>query len=117
MKAFASVLLAFTAFGTLGFAADDAASRARQMEREGDALGARAFLKQAASDSPSNLLAYGEFLDRHRDPEARAVYEKAMGQLADPANRPQRERQGRQDDVGDATDTRGRQPFELRREH
>jgi hypothetical protein len=87
MKAFASVLLAFTAFGTLGFAADDAASRARQMEREGDALGARAFLKQAASDSPSNLLAYGEFLDRHRDPETRAVYEKAMGQLTDSANR------------------------------
>jgi len=90
MKAFASVLLAILTFGTLGVA-DDSAPKARQMEKEGDAAGARQLLQRAARSSPPDigaLTAYAEFLDRHHDPEARAAYEMLMKALTRPEDRP-----------------------------
>src|SRR4051812_28182873 len=90
MKAFASVLLAILTFGTLGVA-DDSAPKARQMEKEGDAAGARQLLQRAARSSPPDIgamTAYAEFLDRHHDPEARAAYEMLMKALTRPEDRP-----------------------------
>ena len=83
MKAFASVLLALLTFGSL-CVADDSAVRTRQMEREGDAAGARQLLLRAAQSSPPDagaLTAYAEFLDRHRDPGVRPAYEKMLKSL------------------------------------
>ncbi len=79
MKVFASVLLVLLTVSIAG--ADDTALRARQLEKEGDAAGARALLNRAAQTTPSDaaaLTAYAEFLDRHRDPDARSAYEKLL---------------------------------------
>ena len=89
MKAFASVLLVLLTFGSLGVA-DDSAARARQMEKEGDATGARHLLSQAAQTSSpdaATLTAYAEFLDRHRDPAVRPAYEKMLKSLTRPEDR------------------------------
>jgi hypothetical protein len=61
--------------------AQDFASETWQLENKGEALEARQRLQKAAEDSPkdpSALRAYAEFLDRHRDPDARAVYLKLL---------------------------------------
>lgn len=81
MKALPAILLSVITFGALSVIAQEATSKARQMENQGDALGARALLKSGGQQSTADLLAYAEFLDRHRDGEARAVYEKALSQL------------------------------------
>ena len=50
-----------------------------QAELAGDAAQVRVQLKQGADRAPNNpivLEAYAEFLDRHRDPEARTIYTK-----------------------------------------
>ena len=86
-----SALLALTAVVTM--AATEAQNRARQMERAGDAAGARNVLRQAAlsaSASVDDVAAWAEFLDQRRDPETRAAYEKlltAMGSSAPAARR------------------------------
>ena len=68
--------------------AQDAVSQARQLEKSGDALGARVRLQRAAQNAPQDeqiLEAYAEFLDRYNDPETRPVYEKLLELLSGPA--------------------------------
>ncbi|MGH9627784.1 MAG: hypothetical protein ACRD7E_05520 [Bryobacteraceae bacterium] len=87
MRAFASVVLSFFTCTPLIYGSDTAA-QARLLEKEGDAMGARALLAQASQSAPADLAtlsAYAEFLDRHRSPEARATYEKLLHLL----NRPE----------------------------
>jgi hypothetical protein len=76
MKIFVTVF--FSVLGLTAVAsADDLSLRAWQMEAKGDPAGAREFLeKSAQGGSPEALGAYAEFLDRHHDPAARAIYEK-----------------------------------------
>jgi hypothetical protein len=58
------------------------------MESKGEAADARDYLQRAAqTGAPDAELAYAEFLDRHRDPGARAAYQK----LVDKARGEQRE--------------------------
>ena len=57
--------------------ADDFTAHAWQLESKGDAAEARDYLQRAAqTDGVDAQLAYAQFLDRHRDPSARAAYEK-----------------------------------------
>jgi hypothetical protein len=80
VKAIVIILIALT--GPVGgIQAQDLRERARQMEVKGDAAGARALLQQSADATPTNpaaVRAYAEFLDRHRDPDAREAYEKLL---------------------------------------
>ena len=67
-----------------GAFAQDAASQANRLEADGDAAGAQRVLHDAAqapSATPQQLLGYAEFLDRYRNPGARAAYEKAVTAL------------------------------------
>ena len=75
MRTFIPVLLALTL--TPAIYANELA-KARLLEKEGDALNARSVLKAAAANDPEAQLAYAEFLHRHRDPEARAAYERIL---------------------------------------
>ena len=59
-------------------------AKARLLEREGDSLGARHTLRQAAANDPEARLAYAEFLHRHRDPEARKAYEQLIAAAEGP---------------------------------
>jgi len=71
--------------------AQDFAGETWQLESKGDAIQARERLQKAADASPHDvtaLRAYAEFLDRHRDPSARAVYAKLDQALS--ANAPER---------------------------
>ncbi len=62
----------------IAMAAEDYAARAWQMESKGEAAEAREYLLHASQTGGVDAqLAYAEFLDRHRDPGARAVYQKA----------------------------------------
>ncbi len=77
---FSRVGIAMVGLGCLagmGISAQDLAGEAWQLESKGEALQARERLQRAAEASPRDiaaLRAYAEFLDRHRDPSARAVY-------------------------------------------
>lgn len=67
-----------------GAYAQDASAQASRLEAEGDAAGAQRVLRDAAQDAsatPLHLLAYAEYLDRYRNPGARAAYEKAAAAL------------------------------------
>ncbi len=75
MRTFIPVLLALTL--TPAIYANELA-KARLLEKEGEALNARSVLKAAAANDPEAQLAYAEFLHRHRDPEARAAYERIL---------------------------------------
>jgi hypothetical protein len=82
MKGFIPVLLACSS--AVGLASANEIDRARALEKEGDGANARTVLLRAAegaSAEPAAVIALAEFLDRHRDPGARAVYEKALKQL------------------------------------
>jgi hypothetical protein len=60
------------------------------MERDGDAAGARALLRNAVQERGSSteaIQAYAEFLDRHRDPEARGYYEQLLRLSNNPNDR------------------------------
>jgi hypothetical protein len=72
----------------LSVRAQPALSEAQRLERQGEALRARAVLERAARDSrdASAVLAYAEFLDRHDDPETRAWYGKVLALLGSPAD-------------------------------
>ena len=65
-----------------GFAyAEDYGRQAWELERKGDAAGARELLQKAAQSAPDDAeaqLAYAEFLDRHRDTGAVAAYEHLL---------------------------------------
>jgi hypothetical protein len=82
MKALVSAFIPFLGIGcfvSLGIAAgaDDFTTHAWQLESKGDASEAREYLQRAAQTGAADAkLAYAEFLDRHRDPAARAAYEK-----------------------------------------
>ena len=70
--------------------AQDPLGRARRLESEGDAAGAQRVLREAAQEpsaAPGQLLEYAEFLDRYRNPDARAAYEKAAGALPSGADK------------------------------
>src|SRR5580658_8351539 len=87
---FSRVVLIFSIAG-MGISAQDTAGEIWQMESKGDALQALEQLERAAVASPrdaSALRAYAEFLDRHRDPSARAVYARLDQAL--PRNAPER---------------------------
>ncbi len=83
MKAFPSVVLACL-LGT-PLAADEALDQVRRLETRGEAKEARLLLQRAVQNSPNNvetLHAYAEFLEKHKDPEARSVYEKLLKLVA-----------------------------------
>jgi hypothetical protein len=83
MRAFTSVLLALSSL-TIPCYANEAA-KARLLESEGNTLEARAALQSAANaqnPDPEDLQAWAEFLDRHRDPEARPAYEKLLSRVS-----------------------------------
>src|SRR5947208_5056607 len=93
MKVLVTFVLAFAVVGSRGYA-QDLGSKARQMEKEGDASGAQTMLRsaaQSASADSATLIAYAEFLDTHHDPEARAMYERVLKTLNRPQDRPRLE--------------------------
>jgi hypothetical protein len=68
----------------------DVVTRARELERRGEAAEARQLLRRTAENAPNDpavLSAYAEFLDRYRDPAAREVYDKLLGLLSRPDQR------------------------------
>ncbi len=70
----------------------DALRAAQELERKGDAVGARTLLQQAArgaNDDGGAILAYADFLAAHHDSEARPEYAKALAALA-PAQKEER---------------------------
>jgi hypothetical protein len=79
MRVFLSLALALISYPVLAQTND--LDKAKALEKEGDALGARQLLQRAASGSGATVqtvTAYAEFLDRHRDPEARATYDQLL---------------------------------------
>ena len=63
--------------------ADENSDRAEQLERSGDASGARVALARAVQTAPSDigtLTAYAAFLERYGDPEARTIYRQLLTQ-------------------------------------
>ena len=77
-----SVVLAL--FFLTGLEANEAVDRARQLEKSGDVTGARSALAAAVQREPGDaetLTGYAEFLVRYGDPDARAVYAKALEAL------------------------------------
>src|SRR5215471_1830182 len=74
------------------WAQTDIARQAAQLEAKGEGTQAIELLRQAAQRTPANapaIRAYAEFLDRHRDPGARAAYERlatALQQSGAPQN-------------------------------
>jgi hypothetical protein len=80
MRSFIPVLLAASITPVL-YAQPSEIAKARLLEKEGDAMGARAALRSASAADPDTQLAYAEFLHRHRDPEARQVYERLLPRL------------------------------------
>ena len=78
MRSYFPVLFALTL--TPAIYAQDLA-KARLLEKEGDALGARALLKASATSGPEAQLAYAEFLHRHRDPDARSAYARLLSSI------------------------------------
>ncbi len=68
--------------------AQSGAAQAREMLRRGEALSARSMLQSEAQNGDAgSVAAYAEYLDLHKDPETRAVYQRLLTAL--PAN-PQR---------------------------
>ncbi|MFN7993205.1 MAG: hypothetical protein U0Q18_06375 [Bryobacteraceae bacterium] len=64
--------------------------RARQVEKSGDAMGARALLAHAVQAAPDNVAAlsdYAEFLDSHGDPAWKEVYPKLLSVLEKSGNK------------------------------
>ncbi len=78
----AAALLAVTALSpSTASCASEAVEKATQLEQSGSAAQARATLLDAVQRAPSDavaLTAYAEFLDRYRDPEARAAYRNLL---------------------------------------
>jgi hypothetical protein len=69
----------------VGVSAQDLTGEAWQLESRGEGQQARERLQKAAEAAPNNapaLRAYAEFLDRHRDPAARAAYARLDQALA-----------------------------------
>src|SRR5579884_1143408 len=75
-----SFLCTVSALAVLTFvaAAAETSNRAWELERNGDAAGALELLQKNANASSADAVALAEFLDRHRDPGARAAWQKAL---------------------------------------
>jgi hypothetical protein len=72
----------------------DFARQAAQLEARGEGTQAGELLRQAAQRTPANaqaIRAYAEFLDHHRDPGARAAYER-LATVLQQSGAPQNER-------------------------
>jgi Flp pilus assembly protein TadD len=72
-------------FASPSLMSQDLAVESWKLESRGDGATAREQLRRAAENAPSDPLAlesYAVFLDRHRDPEAREVYQKLSDLLA-----------------------------------
>ena len=82
MRVLFSVILASSLCAPYIKANEADVAKARLLEREGDSLGARQALQKAASEDADGLAAYADFLDRHRDPEARVAYEKILSKAS-----------------------------------
>ncbi len=82
MRVLISVILAGSFAAPFTLASDADIARARLLEREGDSLGARQILVKASLEDQQGLIAWAEFLDRHRDPEARLAYEKVLAKAS-----------------------------------
>ncbi len=70
--------------------ADENSDRAEQLERSGDAAGARLVLAKAVQSAPGNtgvLTAYAAFLERYGDPQARAAYRQLLTQCSKSGDR------------------------------
>jgi hypothetical protein len=80
MRSFIPVLLA-ASFSPILYAQPSEIAKARLLEKEGDASGARAVLRSASASDVDAQLAYAEFLHRHRDPEAIRVYQSLLPRL------------------------------------
>ncbi len=97
MRGLPSLLAVLLSLGSALGGADkeqDALRSAQELERKGDALGARALLQQAASgpnDDAAAMLTYADFLAAHHDPEARPEYAKALAALPPARNEERRE--------------------------
>ena len=95
MRAVPSLLAVLLGIGSALAGSDngqEAVRSAQELERRGDALGARKLLQQAArssNDDAATVLAYADFLAAHHDPEARSEYAKALAALA-PSQREER---------------------------
>ncbi|MBL8290727.1 MAG: hypothetical protein JNN08_02760 [Bryobacterales bacterium] len=66
------------AFFSIALFAQDSATRARQLEAEGDIQGAIRLLQDAAASNPAYLWAYAELLDRRNSPQAREAFQKVL---------------------------------------
>jgi tetratricopeptide (TPR) repeat protein len=93
-RIFATFAVAAMEFGVHHLDAQTLTGDAWKLEAKGDAAEAREQLQKAADAAPNNPLAleaYAEFLGQHRDPAARAAYEKLWQLLsrngANPAER------------------------------
>lgn len=78
-------LVAVLGFGLSLCQGQDVSGEVWRLESKGEAQQAREQLRKAAAASPSDpsaLRAYAEFLDRHRDPDARAAYARLEGALS-----------------------------------
>jgi hypothetical protein len=78
-KLLAAIGIAAIGIAVQDLGAQDPAKRAWELELKGDGAEARTQLQRAATANPNDPLAlegYAEFLDHHRDPAARAAYEK-----------------------------------------
>src|SRR5580704_8775568 len=89
-------VLAVAALGITGdrLRAQDLNAEAWRMETKGQATEARQHLQKAAAARPNDaaaLEAYAEFLDRHRDPDARPAYQKLL-QVLKQSNGPMAQR-------------------------
>jgi hypothetical protein len=87
---FSRVGIILFCFAGMGISAQDFAGESWQLESKGDAAEARGRLQKAVEASPQDpavLRAYAEFLDRHRDPSARAIYIRLDQALSRDANR------------------------------
>ncbi len=77
---FRNAVLTFVAVSALSFGSEPS-DHAWALEKQGDAAGARDWLKQEAQKPDASvdaLTAWAEYLDEHRDPGARAAWEKAL---------------------------------------
>ncbi|MEJ7604992.1 MAG: VWA domain-containing protein [Bryobacteraceae bacterium] len=77
MRALASAIAVFAGFALCTPANE--LPKARQLEKEGDRAAARIiYQRDAQAGDLEALAAYADFLDRHRDPDARAAYGKLL---------------------------------------
>jgi hypothetical protein len=84
LRKVSSVLLFALIFARAGLGASAAIEKARDLEKTGDAMGARSALASAAQNAPTDadtLNEYAEFLNRYHDPECAAAYGKLLQAL------------------------------------